>query len=427
MRFPLAVSAAAILAIAIAACSGSQSSTYIATPSPAGPATSGPVVLTQNALAQNAGTASGITGTVTYVGGAGTVTATSSSTAPTGTTTVSPAAIVRVQASATSPNVYYLTISSTTGATLTGLPQIDLLLSTAAIGTFQEAQFGGGTWTNIPGATPVVNTAQTAVEFPAGKTAITIAAGGSLYLAFYQGNFPQPTPTPSAAPTNILADSNFENPVPIATYGGYAVTTTGGWQQCTINPASPVKPNRALSTFAAPSPPATPGAVVESAGFAVPQGTGTPAAVQKTVLANSPTHALLLGGVFNGDGTTANKFNLEDFRYNGVCQKIKVPANPTMTMALMAEGNQTASFFDFEVDVLDANNNFVGNLYEDTNTISATNGGDSTYRTVTVPSSTLSPYVGQSVTLFAGVWIDGSNAAYTGYYFLDDLQLVGNP
>jgi hypothetical protein len=431
MRFPLAISAAALVGVAIAACSGGQTSNYIAPP-PATVATSGPVTLAQTASAQTlAGSNNVTTGVLTFGSGTGTVTSTSSATAPSGTTAVTPAGRIRIQAatpSPTSPNVFYVTITSAAGATLSGLPQVSLALNTAVIGIYQEAQYTGGVWANVSGSSSTLNSAGTSVVFAMGGTPITIPAGGSIYLAFYQGNYPNPTPTPLASPTNIIADSSFESPVPIATYAGIATTATGGWQQCTINYQSPTKPNRALSKYAPPSPPATPGAVVEPVGYAVPQGTGTPAPTQKSVIANTGKNALLLGGVFNGDGTTANKYNLEDFAYNGVCQKITMPVNPTMSMALLEQGNQTASYFDFEVDLLDSNNNFVANLYEDPTKITATSSGDSNgYRVVTVPQTALTPYVGQSYTLFAGVWISGSSASYTGYYFLDDLQLVGSP
>ena len=114
MRFPLAVSAAAVVAIAIAACSGGQQPVY--TPPPSGSVASpGALALTGYGQAQSIGTASGITGTLTYIGGTGSVTATSRATAPAGTTTVSPNDRVRVEASSspTSPNVYYVTTTGT--------------------------------------------------------------------------------------------------------------------------------------------------------------------------------------------------------------------------------------------------------------------------------------------------------------------------
>ena len=79
------------------------------------------------------------------------VAAASSATPPAGTIAVTPADRIRVEASpsATSPNVYYLTISSAAGATLTTLPGVNLTLSAPAVGTYQEAQFSNGKWNNV--------------------------------------------------------------------------------------------------------------------------------------------------------------------------------------------------------------------------------------------------------------------------------------
>jgi hypothetical protein len=420
MRFPFAVSAAAVIAIAIAACSGGQQSTYIAPPtgSVATPA-SGALALSQNSQAESAGTAGGVTGTLTFVGGSGTVTAASSSTAPAGTTAVTPVDRIRAQASSpTSPNVYYVTITSTAGATLNGLPAVALLLSTPAVGTYQEAQFSGGKWTNVAGATSVANGTNTSVQFPPTKTAVTIPAGGSIFLAFYQGNFPQPTPAGQLA-NNVLADPGFES----GTFGviGSPITSTG-WTQCTVSASAPgaPAPSRAFSTFT-PTPGTTPGAVINTAGTSVPVGTSTapPVPTQSTVPVNNGTHAAVFGGQFA-------TFNQEDYRYNGLCQTVTVPANPGMSMALFANGNDGASFTDFEVDALNSSNQFIGNIYEDLNPITATSPGDLAYRAVTVPQSTLTPFVGQTINLFVGLWVDGgNNAKFSTYYFVDDFNLTG--
>ena len=425
MRFPLAVPAVAIIAVAIAACGGGGTSqSFVASPS-AAPLATGAIALAQSGTTVNIGTANGITGALTFGAGTGQIVATSSSVAPSGTVTVVPAAVKRSAegTSATSPIVYYVTISSIAGATISGLPGVSLALPTAAIGTYQEAQFTNGAWTNVAGATPTLNAAATALTFPLGTTKITIPAGGSIFLAFYQGTYPVATPTPLATPVNVIVNSDFEGGAAIPYPGAVGST---GWTQCTISKAETgITPNRAFSTFT-PAPSTTPGAIIASAGTAVPQGTGTPAPTVTSVVASSGTHAALFGGVFQV-GTGANQYALEDFRYNGLCQTVTIPKSPTLTMNLLAQGNQSKTYFDFEVDVLDANGLYVGNIYEDSNPdpITATSSGDSTYRAVTVPSSALTPYVGQTVNLFVGVFINGSSTAYTGYYFLDDFLLMG--
>jgi hypothetical protein len=418
MRFPLAVSAAAVIAIAIAACSGGQQPVYTPPPS-GGVASPGALALSGYGQSQSIGTASGITGTLTYVGGSGTVTAASSGTAPAGTTTVTPNDRVRVEASSspTSPNVYYITITSAAGATLSGLPQVNLTLASPAIGTFQEAQFTSGVWTNIAGATAVVNSAGTGVQFPPVNTPVTIAAGGSIYLAIYQGNYPNATPTPVGTPTNVIADSTFTS----TTYADWpAAPTTGGWTQCTFN--SSAAGSSATHPYASgtPAPGETPLATIEAVGAPAPS-VGTPAANQTTVPGPAGGNAAVLGGSFVG-------YALEDFRYEGLCQVVTVPHNPQLNLNVFVAGNQAQKYFDLEVDQLNSSGQFVSNLYADPNPIGspASNVGDTAYRAVSVPASALTPLVGQSVTLFLGVYGDG-HGSYSGYYFVDSFQLLGNP
>jgi hypothetical protein len=418
MRYRFMAIGGALVALAFVACNGSSSSTYIAPPS--GSVASGALALGPSASSQAAGTANGITAVLTYPGGTGSVTATSSASAPAGTTTVSPADLRRAQGSATSTVVYYVTISSAAGATLTGLPAAALTLTTAPIGTYQEAQFTGTTWANVSGVTSTVNTAGTAVEFSAGSSAVTIPANGSIYLAFYQGNYPQPTPTPVATPQQILADTGFESGV--AGAYGTAVGSTG-WTQCSISSAatgSGPLPNPGAFSKYTPTPNTTPGAVIESAGTAVPTPAGTAPPIQTVtaVPVNSGTHAAVLGGVFSS-------YNQEDFAYNGLCQTITVPQNPVLTMYVYANGNQPTKYFHFDVDLLNTSGAFLTNAYEDPSPITSTKAGDTAYRLITVPAASLQPYVGQTVELFLGIWISGESTKYSGYYFVGDATLMG--
>jgi hypothetical protein len=430
MRFPLAISAAALIGVAIAACSGGQSSNYIAPP-PAATATSGPVALNQSSSAQSlAGSNNVTTAVVTYGAGSGTIAGTSSGTAPAGTTAVTPAGRIRLQAiSATSPNVFYVTLTSTTGATLSGLPQVSLALSAAAVGTFQEAQYTSGAWSNVSGSSATLNSAGTSVVFAMGTTPITIPANGSIYLAFYQGNYPNPTPTPLAPPTNIIADTNFAS----GSAGAYGTAIgTKGWTQCTITGTAPgaTPPTRVLTTFT-PTPGSTPGASLAAVGTAVTVGSAAPnpkqSSVPATTTGTGSGFAAQFGGVFSN-------YNQEDLRYNGLCQQITVPLNPTMTFNVFGNGNDGATYDDFEIDVLNTTGQFLGNLYEDKNPTTSTVAGDtaaSGYRAGSVSTTTLAPYVGQTVELFVGLWVDagsGSNSqSYSEYYWLENVSLVGNP
>ena len=424
MRFPIAISAAALIGVAIAACSGGQSSNYIAPP-PAASATTGPVTLAQTSSSQTLGGSNNVTDAVlTFGSGSGTVNGTSSATAPAGTSAVVPADRIRIQASTpspTSPTVYYVTITTSSGATLSGLPQVSLALSTAAIGTYQEAQYTGGVWANVAGSSSTLNSAGTSVVFAMGGTPITLAANGSIYLAFYQGNYPNATPTPLAPPTNVIADSGFESGS-AAPYGSTVNAT--GWTQCTISGLAPgaTAPTRALSTFT-PTPGSTPGASIVASGATVQVGTASPHATVTAVPVAGGSYTAEFGGVFSS-------YNQEDLRYNGLCQIVNVPLNPALTFNILGNGNDGSTYDDFEIDVLNASNQYVANLYEDPNPSNSTQG-DTSYRSILVPATTVAPYAGKTVTLFVGLWVDAGSASgsksYGENYFLDNFSLVGNP
>ena len=431
MRVPLAVSAAALLAVAAAACSGGQATNYVAPPAAgsfAAVTAGGPVTLSNTATVESAGTANGITGALTFGAGTGTVTSVSSATAPFGTTTVVPASKRRVvfavaTTSPTSPNVYYVTITSPTGATLSGLPGVSLSFTTPAVGTYQEAEWNGTAYMNVTGATATVNASGTAVSFPAGSTAVTIPANGSIYLAFYQGTYPNATPTPLATPTNVIADSDFSSPATAAPIGS-AVTSTG-WSVCTITAVSPLasaSPPGAISTYSTTG--TVPGAAIEAAGTAVPQGTKTPAPLTAVPASPPSGYAAVFGGLFNN-------YTLANYGYNGFCQTVKIPNNAVGTLQVLASGTENSlSYFNFDVDILDTNGAYVSNLvYE--NQIAKTPPGDSTYRTITIPATTLQPYAGQTVQLFVGIWTKAGSSSnsmlYSGYYFVDLFTLSGVP
>jgi hypothetical protein len=420
MRFPLAVSAIAVVAIAVAACTGSPPSTFV-TPPVTSAASTGAVTLSGGAATQSAGTAGGVTGILTYAGGSGTVTAASSASAPAGTTAVTPQSGLRVEATSppTSPNIYYVTISTTTGATLPALPAVNLTLSTPSVGTYQEAQFLNGKWSNI--AVSASNTANgqgaTSVSFPPGKS-LTLAPGASIFLAFYQGSFPGPTP-PGSVVNTALADPGFEGTAAVL---GSAVTKTG-WTVCTITAAgtgATFPGNRPVSNFT-PVPGSTPAAVILAAGTSVPQGTGTPKPTQNTVPVENGNQAAVFGGVFNN-------FNAADYAYNGLCQMVTIPANPLGSVAVFANGTENnTAFLGFQVNILDTTGKFLANVVDE-NQIQTTPPGDQNYRPVPLLNSALSPFAGQTVELFVGIWTKAGSSTgstvFSGYYFVDDIAIA---
>jgi hypothetical protein len=204
------------------------------------------------------------------------------------------------------------------------------------------------------------------------------------------------------------------------------VPNTTGWTQCSItavSTAAPTGPPHAISAYT-PTPNSTPAAVIEAAGVPVPEGTHTPLPTLTAVpVYNGASYAAQLGTVFS-------TYNAANFAYDGLCQTITVPAAPTFTLEVYANGNEPAAYFDFDVNLLDTSGNFLVNLWDE-NVITSTSSGDTAYRTVTIPSSSLTPYIGQTVELFVGIWTksgSGSNStSYSGYYFVDYVNLTGSP
>lgn len=426
MHVRFAIPAAVIVAaVAVAACSGGQPSTYIAPPAAAPTAAAGALALSSSGQTQSAGTASGFTAILTYGGGSGTVTASSSATNPAATTAVTPTDRIRVAAtsSPTSPNVYYLTISSTAGATLNALPAVNLTLSPAAVGSVQEAEYKNGKWQNIASAAGTPNTSSpagaTSVSFPPLSGAITIPAGGSIYLAFYQGTYPGPTP-PGQIVNTAIADPSFEGTA--APLG--STINTKGWTVCTITSVAAgatLPSNRPLSSFT-PTPGTTPQAQILPLGTSVPQGTGTPKPTQSTVPVNTGNQAAVFGGVFSN-------YNDANWAYNGLCEQVTIPQNPVAELSVFANGTENSlTYLGFDVDVLDTTGAFEANLVDE-NQIAVSPPGDAAYRTLTINSAALAPFAGQTVDLFVGIWTKAGSSSnstvFSGYYFVDDFNMAG--
>ena len=254
---------------------------------------------------------------------------------------------------------------------------------------------------------------------------MTIPANGSIYLAFYQGTYPNATPTPLATPTNVIADSDFSSPATAAPIG--SAVTSSGWSVCTITAAAPGAgaPPYPFSTYSTTG--TVPGASIEAAGTAVPQGTKTPAPVM-SVPSSPPggsADAAVLGGLFN-------TYTLANYGYNGLCETVKIPNNATGTLHVFASGTENSlSYFNFDVDVLDTSGRYLGALITPENQIATTPPGDSAYRTITIPSTMIAPYAGQTVQLFVGIWTKAGSSTgsmlYSGYYFVDLFTLSGVP
>ena len=122
---------------------------------------------------------------------------------------------------------------------------------------------------------------------------------------------------------------------------------------------------------------------------------------------------------------------MADFAYNGLCQLVTIPKSPTLSMYVFGNGNEAASFVDFEVLLLDTSGKLLAPLIEE-QAVTATSPGDTAYRQITAPAtgaSSLAPYAGQTVQLFIGIWTKSGSTSnsqkFSGYYFVDDLSLMG--
>ncbi|HTW82644.1 MAG TPA: hypothetical protein VMD91_01100 [Candidatus Sulfotelmatobacter sp.] len=422
----LAFGATAVAAVALTACGGGGSTapSYLATPPPAaGPGT---FSLSSSGSQQQLPAVAGVTGVISWTGGSGVVDASTSTTNPTGTIPVNPAALRRAKAAATNPSVVYVTITAQTAATLEGLPGIGLTYPSAITGTYQEAEYANGTWTNVESAP---ETGGDAVSFTTGKTPITLAANGSIYLAIYEGTYPEPTPTPTptpqATPTNVLADPSFESGTQVAYTWPNATPSPNatGWTQCSVFAAeSGVTPIHPISSYT-PNPGTTPAAVIMANGSSVPQGSSSPVPTQTTVPVASGTYAAVFGALFSN-------YNAGNYGYNGLCQTVTVPVGATMTMDYFANGNEGATYLDFDVLLLDTSGNYLATLL-DTTDITSSSPGDNAYKTQQIPATAFAPYVGQKVELFIGMWTKAGSGSgstkYSGYFFIDDAQLMGVP
>jgi hypothetical protein len=199
--------------------------------------------------------------------------------------------------------------------------------------------------------------------------------------------------------------------------------TKTGWTVCTITAAgagATFPGNRPVSSFT-PVPGSTPAAVILTAGTSVPQGTGTPKPTQNTVPVENGNQAAVFGGVFSN-------FNAADYAYNGLCQMVTIPANPLGSVAVFANGTENSStFLDFQVNVLDSTGKYLATIVDE-NQIQTTPPGDQNYRPVPLLNSALSPFAGQTVELFVGIWTKAGSSTgstvFSGYYFVDDIAIA---
>ena len=121
---------------------------------------------------------------------------------------------------------------------------------------------------------------------------------------------------------------------------------------------------------------------------------------------------------------------MANYAYNGLCQQVTIPANPAAQLYVFANGTENSlAYLGFDVDVLDTTGKYVANLVDE-NQIAVSPPGDTAYRLISIPTSSLSPYIGQTVQLFVGIWTKAGSSSnsttYSGLYFVDDFNLTGS-
>jgi hypothetical protein len=430
------------LAIVVAACSSTPNSGQ---PINGGPAPSGPMTLGVSQTSAILTPSGGISGSVAYSGGgSGIVAAALTTTPPTGTIALS--SVLRstsarsVQSSANTP-IAYVTFSSVSGATLSGFPGISVKVPAAPVGTVLEAQWNETQWVTFGANTPAVVQASgsaTTISFlPTTSPVVTIAPGGSLVIAIYQGAVistptPVPTATPSAAPTNMLQDAGFES----GTVGpiGNAITATG-WTQCTVttptgggisytggirgagvNTAATAPP---VSSFT-PVPGTTPAAIEAAAGAPAPAGTGAPHPTITTVQVHSGANAAVFGEVFSN-------FNAEDYAYDGLCQLVTIPANgASLTGFVLETGNESSGFVEDIIGAVDPTGKTLLGIQYMENIETSTVASDTGYRAI--GPIDFSPFAGQTIAVFVGQWDHAGNStgatSFSSFWFVDDLVML---
>ena len=465
-RIVLGFGGAVLLAAAVIACGPTGTQQTAVTPN----SVSGPVKLGSGPVVQTVTPTGPVAGaTLVYTGGgSGTVAASMATAPPSG---VTPLARMRIVAdnrgtlatASASPTptpapvaTVYITLTSSTGATLPGIPEVNLSYSSAVTGTFDEEIWNGSSWT-IVGTVTVTNT--TNVAFPTGSTSQTIASNGSLTIAVMEVTpSPTPVPTPTPTATSEIVNGGFESGTSsVAAYAGYGnpVGGSGGWVQCTIDQAGPSPSPYPFQTASSgapaytPEPGWTPQAQALASGTTIPTPAATPTMSVTTMQVHSGTYGAAVGGIFSGSGTDG--YGDEDARYWGMCQQITIPAQGANFSAyVMYNGNEsgitgtgvgtsngggvTGNYVHLDVDLLDTNGNFLSNLYDEGAPATATSPGDTAFRQITasIPasatSSTGASIAGTKAELFIGLWTrsGGSGTKYGGYYFVDDVSLIPN-
>jgi hypothetical protein len=179
-----------------------------------------------------------------------------------------------------------------------------------------------------------------------------------------------------------------------------------------------------------PIPGSSPAAVIDPAGISAPAGSGTPPPA--TSITTTQVHTGSDAAVF---GQLFSNYNAGDYRYNGLCQRVTVPAGatPVFNAYVLAAGNEASHYVEDMVAVIDSTSTqqldnilYMENVVNSSANPAVATSGDTAFRNISfnLPSA----YSGTTFTLFIGMWTSSGSSSgatlYSSYWMVDDVSLI---
>ena len=379
------------------------------------------------------------------------VTATLSVTPPSGVTPMAERRSSAAPVATPNPVVYITLTAGTGGALVRGVTNVQSAFpSPVPSGQSLYLAYNNGTqWKALGGPGTLFKGTTSTYTLSGGSItpAVTLDEGKSITLIVYEGSYAVPSPTPGPAtpspsptPSNAVSNGNFET----GTFSPWFVCYTQHHQLAPTD-ASPVNPPSAY-TSPTPGPDTSP--------------TSAPNPDDVTVQGSTPT-----GAVHGGAHAALVGHSLEQQRgkgASGVCQNVTVPTNsPALTLWVYEGGNYAYyDATDSEADIFTASAGLTA-ATPTTTTLpqSVLFSEDNCWNNQSVPASPnsaqgpcatdhlhggnanwpdlanggvwrqkgpydLTPYAGQTVTLFLGIWNSSSSTTYYDYAYYDDVVLT---
>jgi len=428
-------SLAALIALALAACGGGGGSTPqqpFAAPSAPLPGSLALISSVQNVAVVSTNGASGV---VAVPAGTGTVNVAVSGTSPMGTAALQSVArsaqSLHTASTGTDTALVYVSISTSSTATLNGVPGLTLTLPAAPTTSVFEALWNGAQWITV-GKAGTVN--GSTVTLAGTSAAQTVTAGSPLFVVAYEGV------SLAGVQSNVVVDGGFETEGAANAFAS-AASAASGWVKCSYAHVD------AGSKAVSPTP--VPAVVANNvtadlvsattASFTVgatpkPGSTATPAPVVAPAT-NGGSFAAL---TYTGTGADTS-FAKSSTGANGLCQTFVVPVAGVLSMFVNEggdespnDGDQEATLFIGGLAALAASSPAPINVFNELNaTVPVTGAAPSPYvergpYALTEPSPMgLGIAPGTTVTLFVGTFDDGPSNKFGEYMFVDDVSLTG--